>query len=392
VNDTHRISSADLLSYSAAVKQWNGTIVFGVNMRSHIPDLALLHVQAAADYIGFDSDFIDSVEIGNENDLFFENYIRSPGYTVDDYITEFDNFTKYLTPITGPSRIQGLTWSKLNKTWVPKLPSILKKFITDTPVMKSISFHRYALTACHGKKNHLWMILEDDACSYLASLFVPIAAEVLPYNIPMRIGEGNSISCGGVSGISDVMASALWAIDMLYNIAHIGVSRWNFHGGTNGPYSPVQYANPDVVDAVKPMPIYYAQWFFTFATAQATTLYQLQNISTTSNYIKGYAGRDENNIWRLTFIYKDMNATENANVTIIAMSPLTKAASVYLLTAPSVTSSSGLYFGGQTFDGTSNGIPAGTFGPDMSVMPTVPGTFTISLPPCSAAVVLLPTV
>jgi hypothetical protein len=393
VNDTYRISVADLSAYSAAVKQWNGTIVMGVNMRSHIPDLALLHVQAIAENIGFDSDFIDSIEVGNENDVFFENYIRSPNYTANDYIDEFDNFTKYLTPITGPNRIQGLTWCKMNATWNVKIPQILQTYVTDKPVFHSLSYHAYALSACNGNKNNrLWMILEDKAAIHKAEAYAPIISEVLAYNIPMRIGEGNSISCGGVAGISDTMASALWAIDILYNMALLGVSRWNFHGGTGGPYSPVHYANPDVIDAVEPMPIYYAQWFFTFATAQSTTLYQLQNISTTSTYIKGFSGRDENGIWRLTFLYKDMNATENANVTIIATSPLTKAASVYLLTAPSVSSTSGLYFGGQTFDGTSNGIPAGTFGPDMTVMPTVPGTFTISLPPCSAAVVMLPTV
>jgi hypothetical protein len=42
------------------------------------------------------------------------------------------------------------------------------------------------------------------------------------HSVPLRIDEMNAISCGGVRGVSYPFASALWAVDALFEMARVG--------------------------------------------------------------------------------------------------------------------------------------------------------------------------
>jgi hypothetical protein len=74
------------------------------------------------------------------------------------------------------------------------------------------------------------------------------------------IGETNSISCQGAFNISDVMASAVWAVDYTMYLSSLKVSRVHFHMGTRYRYSPWQPIFYNDTEAhVKP--IYYGNIF-----------------------------------------------------------------------------------------------------------------------------------
>lgn len=51
------------------------------------------------------------------------------------------------------------------------------------------------------------------------------------------LGETNSISCSGRSGISDTFGAALWAVDYVLMAASIGIPKVYFHLGANSQYS-----------------------------------------------------------------------------------------------------------------------------------------------------------
>jgi hypothetical protein len=70
-------------------------------------------------------------------------------------------------------------------------------------------------------------------------------AYVRSLGIPFYIGEGNSVSCGGMPGVSNVFGATLWAMDSLFSVASVGVGRWNFHGGPQdgGAYTAISYDN-----------------------------------------------------------------------------------------------------------------------------------------------------
>jgi len=74
------------------------------------------------------------------------------------------------------------------------------------------------------------------------------------------LGETNSISCQGSFNISDVMASAVWAVDYVMYLSSLKVSRVHFHMGTRyrySPWQPVFYNDTD--PHVKPL--YYGNLF-----------------------------------------------------------------------------------------------------------------------------------
>lgn len=49
------------------------------------------------------------------------------------------------------------------------------------------------------------------------------------------------------------------SIDVLFNMASVGVTRWNFHGGPGGAYTWVTYANTSQDQPVV-KPLFYGIW------------------------------------------------------------------------------------------------------------------------------------
>lgn len=74
-----------------------------------------------------------------------------------------------------------------------------------------------------------------------ACVLHPLAPPPPPPPLQFYIGEGNSVSGGGMSGVSDVYSATLWSADVMLNMASVGVARWNWHGEPAGWYSIVWY-------------------------------------------------------------------------------------------------------------------------------------------------------
>ena len=104
------------------------------------------------------------------------------------------------------------------------------------------------------------------------------------------IGETNSISCQGAFNISDVMASAIWAVDYVMYLSSLKVSRVHFHMGTRYRYSPWQPIFYNDTDAhVKPL--YYGNLFnaevFAGGNKQTEVLVNETNFGAYSIYKSG---------------------------------------------------------------------------------------------------------
>lgn len=92
--------------------------------------------------------------------------------------------------------------------------------------------------------------------------FAPISATCEKYDIDFVLGETNSASCGGQSGVSDVFAAALWVMAYLSRASQAGAQGVNFHGGPHGPYAPIQFGNKSKPEQFKAMPLYYGMFAF----------------------------------------------------------------------------------------------------------------------------------
>lgn len=66
-----------------------------------------------------------------------------------------------------------------------------------------------------------------------------------------RMDEANSLSGGGMAGVSDAFGAALWSLDFMGTCAKYNCVGVNFHGGSNSPYTPI-YDNHKSVTRIGP--------------------------------------------------------------------------------------------------------------------------------------------
>lgn len=165
------------------------------------------------------------------------------------------------------------------------------------------------------------------------------------------LGETNSISCQGAFNISDVMASAVWAVDYVLYLSSLKVSRVHFHMGTRYRYSPWQPIYYNDTDAhVKP--IYYGNLFnaavFAGGDKQTEVLVNETNFGAYAVYNKG---KPESivavnlNMWNSTM------DTAQRPYTALSLPRTWNKARVSRLTNPGVDTADNITFAGQYVNG-----------------------------------------
>ena len=186
------------------------------------------------------------------------------------------------TVLPGPF-LQGATWagSRFVSNWSDYVTAF-------APSLASLSYHRYPESACSNRTVTLAQLMDDAAAAGVGEFLAPLARVASAAGIPMYVGEGNSASCGGYSTVSDVLGAALWAVDVLFHVAAVGVERWNFHGGPKGPYAAIAYSDvsTDVPDV---RPLYYGLLTFASATANDSVIYAVKNVTGNNPLIKAWA-------------------------------------------------------------------------------------------------------
>ena len=107
-------------------------------------------------------------------------------------------------------------------------------FLAAEPRVKVVTLHRYPLQTCfvapsspeYPRSAHL---LSPASTSGLADGIAPYVALAHARHLPLRIDEINTDSCGAAPGVSNAFASALWALDTLFEMARVGVDGVNIH-------------------------------------------------------------------------------------------------------------------------------------------------------------------
>ena len=389
---TYRITDADLDAYVATVPAWNGSLVIGTTLRyqgAQGSALDVAHVTAVAKRVGFD--LVEGVELGNEVDLFFENQIRDPSYVYNTHKPEFKLANDAVAPVlaaAGRPVIQGATWCSEHWT-TQNMSDYVASFGAS---FGSISLHRYAASVCHNDKATIEELMADKAAAGLAAALVPWVAPAIAASIPIYIGEGNSVSCGGAKGVSDVWASALWSLDVLFSVASIGIKRWSFHGMPEGAYSTIIFPSGSD-DVAQVQPLFYGLWAFATATANSAEIRAVTTVHNSNAFIKAWSVTDRLGETRVVVLHKDPAASANATITISPLGPLNGQATLVrgLPGARGIAStwSDAISFGGLSFASTSNGVPSGAPTSE-KISANGGGDFSFALPPASFAILTLP--
>lgn len=349
-------------------------------------DVATATGEAEQLVAGLPGNQLQAIELGNEPDLYEADY--------SDYLAQYQEFAPALVSASGGIKLSAPVWAGLSSAFMNNLDSFIS---TQASTIAIVTVHHYSGTACNGSTEPGDYLLTEPAVDGdTQPLTGPVG--IPPYlpaakqaGIPFRIGELNSINCGGQVGVSNSFSSALWAMDISFSYANVGVSGVNFFapGDPNTPnaYTPFDFTptvggNGVTTYAVRNInPLYYG--LLLFAQSVQNNAQLLPVTLTTQANIKAWATIDANQTIRLLLLNKDQSASGPVSVALSGY----QQATVTRLTAPSYSSTTGVTLGGQTFDGSVDGTAQGTAYAEITQ--PAGGVYTIALPSVSAALVTI---
>ena len=361
-------------------------LILGINLAAGRPAIAAAEGRAFMEGIG--RKYIDAFEIGNEPDLYpvFPWYkdrrghiyrARGRGYDLSAYTKQFSQWARVLpnVPLAGPA-VSG-------PGWLGKLGS----FIGTAPRLGMVTYHRYPLRACVTDPASpgfpsIPNLLADGASAGLAAPMAPFINVTHRHNLPFRVAEMNSASCQGAKGVSDTFASALWALDTMFQFASVGVDGVNFHmlPGSNYELFTVSHSSTGAWQAFV-HPEYYGLLMFAQAFPPGA---RLLKTTAPAGPVKVWATQGGDGAVRVTLINKDPGAEHDVSLSVPGA---TTPGSLETLQAPSVSATDGVTLGGQSFgaETTTGTLPA----PSTTPVAPVAGTYTVPLPAGSAAMLTI---
>ncbi len=368
--------------YSTAVEAAGWRMILGLNLKQNSARWALREAtEGIAKQIPASE--IIGLEIGNEPSLFARTPARPKNYSPADYVKDATAYIKAFraNPVArqynfvAPANCCG--WNNAED-----LGTILKGIGPD---LKLASVHNYTTTTCGEKNVTAAELLSPERVKEFNDLSRQMVAVAHENHLPLALAETNSASCGGMAGVSNAFASAVWGLDYMFNIASDGYSNINFHfsyrtGGS--AYNPVQSFSWKTGNEMHyrnvAQPLYYAMYMF----AQKASGEHLLPASVESKAnITAFATTACPDCEVHVFI---INKDEKASGTVrVHLAGHAGAGTLLVLQAPSLGSmADNVRYGGQQFDTDGHiGTPGTT-----SVAPGENGNYIFTLPNASAAV------
>jgi hypothetical protein len=205
-----------------------------------------------------------------------------------------------------------------------------------------LSIHRYGLSTCWPKWSSgyatIRRLLTERSTEGLARS-VRFAAMFAHQNgMRLQLTELNAVSCGGKHRVADSFATALWALDALFELTRAGVDGVNWHLRPNTPNAPFQLTTT----GIRPLPELYGLVLFAQIAAHGE-LMRTDLISAPGLHLKAWAVRHGR---ALTVVLIDKGARPAA-VTMPVPAATATPATLRSLRAPSVGSVRGVRYAGR---------------------------------------------
>jgi hypothetical protein len=361
---------ADTFEFARRV---DAKIIWGLDLRAADPATAADEANAIVDYGGND---LIGFEIGNEpNDWTTESRYEAEWQQYVNAIKERTGFQGFV----GPSMydFEGQSW----------FSSYTKR---ERALLSLVTYHYYSerYNAANGSPQEpsIANLLSPTLMKRSAQDLKRVVVIARQNGLPLVIDETNSVNDGGVAGISDTTASALWMTDYLFTAAEQGALSVNIHGSGGGddgsPYAPIRTLSVGAHPTASPD--YYGMYLFHLATGDGNTTPISAPISSAAN-VTAHAVRDTNGDIQLALINKDAKAAVSAHVSLEGLSQHYRVTRVVRLSGPGLTATSGLTLGGSAIQ------PDGSWRATTTVetIPMNGSTLTIYVPQGSAILLTL---
>ncbi len=207
------------------------TCLYGLNLGQGSKENAAAEAEAACRILG---PRLLALQIGNEPDAF--SHFRPKGWGPQDYIREWLAFHAAIVARAPQAKFAGPDIS--NKL------AFLTAFAEMAAAQRDIvllTVHYYAMGPAGNPAATMDNLLSPNPrLTTMKWEKVSIVQDAMrAAHLPCRISEANSCWNGGLAGVSDRFASALWCADMMLHFGSLGMAGVNLHGGGNGWYSPI---------------------------------------------------------------------------------------------------------------------------------------------------------
>ncbi len=385
-------AKAQALARSAGAR-----LILGLNLEAASAVLATMEAQQLLTAIGHK--LIDAFEVGNEPQLYpLLPWYRLPdgqpqagrplNYNLLDYAKEFAGVANALpqVPLAGPA---------VGHSWVKQVGP----FITSAPGLRIVTFHAYAINrygaAFRGRNCSTAM--SDPAHPTVSTLLAPFASAGLTRDLPQlvalahqralrfRIDELNAITCAGTPGVSDSFASALWALNALFAIAHAGIDGVNIHTWRGSAGKLFGFSQTGGRWSASVRPEYYGLLMFRRAAPAGSRL--LATSQSAGAAVDAWATIGADHATRVLLI--NYSLTNAQSVRVQLPRPTAARAKLTWLRAPSAAATNGVTLGCQRFAAqTFTGKLAGP-ACDASLTP-FSASYSLRLPAATAVLVTIP--
>jgi hypothetical protein len=376
---------------SLNVRDLDAQTILDLNLVTDLPWMAAQWARAAETQLPAGS--IMGYEIGNEPDLYNPSYwseIFSPlqrmlgirllpgQLTPSTYTRLFSAYAEELAtyaphiPLLGPVVAYP----------VPHLNWLATLLAGPHPGLGIVSAHEYPYSACAEPGSPLYptvgRLLSEQATAGMAQSLRPATQLAHREGFSFRLTELNSVTCGGVAGVSDTFVTALWAPDALFELMRAGVDGIHVHvraNAINAAFAPTGHG-------FAARPLLYGLILFARTLGPDPELVDLRVHARPGDRLKVWAVRIRGGALHVLLINKGERPVD-ARLLI----PGTGAATVERLVAPGAAARAGISLGGQRLGPYDNwlGRPAdqrvtqGPSGYELTVAPTSAALVSVHL-------------
>ncbi len=215
----------------ASASGWH--VVLTVGIVHYEPQAAAREVAAAKAALG---EWLAGIEIGNEPNSYAQHAMREEPWGFAQYAEQVAAYRSAIEavapgiPLLGPD----VSGSSAFQAWGAG------EAVGEQPAQ--LTGHHYPLgCAQKNPKPSITSLLSPPVRRKEVNSLAIYTRIARAANLPFRMDETNSVSCGGVAGISNTFASALWATGYLAQVMASGAVGVNLHGNVANckGYSPV---------------------------------------------------------------------------------------------------------------------------------------------------------
>ncbi len=350
------------------IKDLRLRVIIDLNTISTTPRLTGGWVRAAIREANLPAGSLAAFEIGNEPDIY-----NRAAWATDILTANPPSILKQatLSPLRLPKRITATSYARTYLAFAralasaaPEVPLVAPALAIATrhlpwvstllhrphPGLRVVSAHVYPYSACARPGQPLYptvqTLLGENATAGMARTIAPAVGLAHKAGFSLRLTEINSVTCGGVNGVSNTFATALWAPDALFELMRAGVEGVNLHARVQSINDPFYYTPR----GIQTHPLLYGLILFKRMLGAHARLVPVRLRSSRSLHLKVWAVREGAGSNTLNTLNVLVINKGSRSALINLHLPTSSQASVQRLLAPSASSTSGVTLAGQRLD------------------------------------------